>query len=76
MMIIVYLNIKYKFLLSVLLGILLSFADEYHQTYSLYRTPKIGDVGIDTIGIFTGTLCAWILVVSIKRLFIRREINS
>ena len=54
-------GIEYKknlIVLSVLLGLLIACSDEFHQLYSLNRTPKLFDVGIDTIGVTTGVICA------------------
>ena len=56
-------KIKYKFVVSIFLGMLLACADEYHQFYSLNRGPGLFDVGIDTLGVISGVILA---CVSIK----------
>ena len=53
---------------SILLGLLIACSDEFHQFYSLNRTPQLFDVGIDTIGVITGVLCAnFSIIVTIKK---------
>lgn len=42
--------------ISVLISLLLSLLDEYHQKFSLDRTPKMSDVCIDFTGALTGII--------------------
>ena len=70
------LDIDFSFLITLFLGMFFALVDEYHQMFSLNRTPKITDVGIDTLGVITGTLTAWIIVIFFKMIFKRREEKS
>lgn len=42
---------------------LLACLDEFHQLYSLNRSPRLFDVGVDTAGVITGVLLG---VISVK----------
>ena len=44
--------------LAIIIALLYSISDEYHQTFILGRSGKLIDIGIDSIGILlTGFLC-------------------
>ena len=51
-------NITYKkrIFITLVVGILYAILDEFHQSFSPGRTPKITDVYIDTLGIILGIL--------------------
>lgn len=53
---------KHKMIIAIFLGLLLACADEFHQRYSLNRGPGIFDVGIDTLGIISGVILAFVTV--------------
>ncbi|WLD93022.1 VanZ family protein [Alkalihalobacillus sp. AL-G] len=44
--------------LAIGLGILYAASDEYHQSFTVNRSPHIEDVLLDTVGIIIGTLLA------------------
>jgi len=44
-------HFKSIFLYSFILSVLFAISDEFHQTYTPTRQPKIRDVGIDLLGI-------------------------
>ncbi len=52
---------KHKTIIAIFLGLLLACADEFHQRYSLNRGPGIFDVGIDTLGIISGVMLAFVI---------------
>lgn len=45
--------------LSFFLTIFYAATDEYHQTFVNGRTGKFSDIGIDAIGVFSGTFFCW-----------------
>ena len=55
---------KWRILITLGLGIIYAILDEFHQSFSPGRTPKITDVYIDTFGILLGIL----LVLLIKKI--------
>ena len=56
---------------------LLACADEFHQLYSLNRTPRLFDVAVDTLGVISGVVFAVILVKIINKIYnkCRKENN-
>lgn len=47
---------KWRIVITILIGILYAISDEFHQSFSPGRTPKITDIYIDTLGIIFGML--------------------
>ena len=47
---------KRRILITVIIGIIYATLDEFHQSFSPGRTPKITDVYIDTLGVILGIL--------------------
>ena len=60
-------NIKNKwgFVVTIIIGVLYAMSDEFHQSFSPGRTPKITDVCIDTLGVILGA----VLVILIKIIY-------
>lgn len=60
-------NIKNKcgIVVTIIIGILYAMSDEFHQSFSPGRTPKITDVCIDTLGVILGA----VLVILIKTIY-------
>ena len=42
--------------MTIVIGILYAASDEFHQSFSPGRTPKVTDVYIDTLGVILGIL--------------------
>lgn len=57
-----------KLLVSIGVGVLYAISDEYHQSFVVGRGPSILDVGIDTIGVFSGILMVLIVISVYKAL--------
>ena len=51
--------------MTIVIGILYAISDEFHQSFSPGRTPKVTDVYIDTLGIILGVL----LVILIRTFY-------
>lgn len=58
-------NNKWRIIITIVVGILYASSDEFHQSFSPGRTPKITDVYIDTLGVLLGTL----LVLLFKEIY-------
>ena len=56
---------KWGFVITIVIGILYAMSDEFHQSFSPGRTPKVTDVYIDTLGIIVGAL----LVILIRMIY-------
>ena len=56
---------KWGFVVTIIIGILYAMSDEFHQSFSPGRTPKITDVCIDTLGVTLGA----VLVILIKIIY-------
>lgn len=56
---------KWRIIITIIIGILYASSDEFHQSFSPGRTPKITDVYIDTLGVLLGTL----LVLLFKEIY-------
>ena len=56
---------KWGFVVTIIIGILYAMSDEFHQSFSPGRTPKITDVCIDTLGVTLGA----VLVIFIKIIY-------
>ena len=50
------LHLKYKFSISILVGLIYAISDEIHQSFIPERTASPIDVGIDTFGVFLGII--------------------
>lgn len=58
---------KRRILITVVIGIIYATLDEFHQSFSPGRTPKITDVYIDTLGVILGIL----LVLTAREIYNR-----
>lgn len=56
---------KWRIIITIVIGILYAISDEFHQSFSPGRSPKITDVYIDTLGIILGIL----LVILIRMIY-------
>ena len=56
---------KWRMIMTIVIGILYAISDEFHQSFSPGRTPKVTDVYIDTLGIILGVL----LVILIRTFY-------
>ena len=56
---------KWRMIITIVIGILYAISDEFHQSFSPGRSPKITDVYIDTLGIILGVL----LVILIRMIY-------
>lgn len=59
------LKFKNKIIVAVLIGATYAVTDEFHQMFLDGRTPKIGDVCIDTCGVLFG-ICIVLGIIKIK----------
>ena len=62
------LHLKYKFLISILVGLVYAISDEIHQGFTPDRTPSPIDVGIDTCGVMFGIIVVLIIISVYKAL--------
>ena len=69
-------HLKYKFLVSTLVGLLYAISDEIHQGYTPGRTPSIMDVGIDTCGVFLGIVLVLIVISVFKALTEKENVKE
>ena len=53
---------KKVYAFAILTGMLYAMSDEFHQKFIAGRTSRITDVGIDTLGVITGTILFMIFV--------------
>lgn len=56
---------KWRLIMTIGIGILYAISDEFHQSFSPGRSPKITDVYIDTLGVIVGAL----LVILIRMVY-------
>lgn len=59
--------------ITTLVGMLYAAGDEFHQGFVDGRSPKFFDVGIDTAGVFTGTIFILIIYLLVRRRHERLE---
>ena len=59
--------------ITTLVGMLYATGDEFHQGFVDGRSPKLFDVGIDTVGAFTGTVFILIIYLLVRRRHERLE---
>ena len=62
---------KWRVIITIIIGILYATSDEFHQSFSPGRTPKITDVYIDTLGVILGVLLT-LLIRAIYREFFKK----
>ena len=55
-------NNKKIYIFAILTGMLYAMSDEFHQRFVSGRTSRITDVGIDTLGVITGTILFMIFI--------------
>ena len=56
---------KWRIIITIVIGIFYAISDEFHQSFSPGRTPKVTDVYIDTLGILVGAL----IVILIRTIY-------
>lgn len=66
-------SVKHRLIMAIFLGLLFACADEFHQLYSLNRGPGFLDVAIDTFGVITGVILAFINVKFGKKIYHKWE---
>lgn len=69
-------HLKYKFLISILVGLVYASSDEIHQSFIPGRTASIIDVGIDTAGVFLGIILVLIIISVYKALTEKQTTNN
>ena len=52
---------------AILTGMLYAMSDEFHQRFVAGRTSRITDIGIDTLGVITGTILVMIFINILKK---------
>ena len=55
-------NNKKIYTFAILTGMIYAMSDEFHQRFVAGRTSRITDVGIDTLGVITGTILFMIFI--------------
>lgn len=69
------LHLKYKFSISILVGLIYAITDEIHQGFTPGRTPSVIDVGIDTCGVFLGIILV-LIVISVYKALTEKKISE
>ena len=69
-------HLKYKFLISILVGLIYASSDEIHQSFIPGRTASIIDVGIDTSGVLIGIMLVLIIISVYKSLTEKKAIDT
>ena len=62
-----------KFIISIGIGFLYACSDEFHQLFVPGRTAKFTDVLIDTSGVIVGSILIFIVILSIKKVIVKKE---
>ena len=70
------LHLKYKFSISILVGLIYAISDEIHQSFIPERTASPIDVGIDTFGVFLGIIIVLIIISVYKALTEKKTIRE
>ena len=70
------LHLKYKFSISILVGLIYAISDEIHQSFIPERTASPIDVGIDTFGVFLGIIIVLIIISVYKALTEKKPIRE
>lgn len=58
---------KKVYAFAILTGMLYAMSDEFHQRFVAGRTSRITDIGIDTLGVITGTILVMIFINILKK---------
>ena len=61
-------KLKYRFLISILVGLVYASSDEIHQSFIPERNASIIDVGIDASGVLLGIILVLIIISAYKKL--------
>lgn len=61
-------KLKYRFLISILVGLVYASSDEIHQSFIPGRNASIIDVGIDASGVLLGIILVLIIISAYKKL--------
>lgn len=61
-------KLKYRFLISILVGLGYASSDEIHQSFIPGRNASIIDVGIDTSGVLLGIILVLIIISVYKKI--------
>ena len=69
-------HLKYKFLISILVGLVYAGLDEIHQSFIPGRTASIIDVGIDTSGVLLGIILVVVIISVYKALTEKKVIDT
>ena len=69
-------HLKYKFLISILVGLVYASSDEIHQSFIPGRTASIIDVGIDTSGVLLGIILVVVIISVYKALTEKKVIDT
>ena len=69
-------HLKYKFLISILVGLVYASSDEIHQSFIPGRTASVIDVGIDTSGVLLGIILVLIIISVYKSLTEKKAIDT
>ncbi len=67
-------HLKYKFSISILVGLIYAISDEIHQSFTPGRTSSPIDVAIDTCGVFFGIIIV-LIIISIYKALTEKEIE-
>ena len=69
------LHLKYKFSISILVGLIYAISDEIHQSFIPERTASPIDVGIDTLGVFLGIIIV-LIIISVYKALMEKSISN
>lgn len=69
-------KLKYRFLISILVGLVYASSDEIHQSFIPGRNASIIDVGIDTSGVLLGIILVLIIISVYKKLIKNKIIRQ
>ena len=69
-------HLKYKFLISIFVGLIYACSDEIHQSFIPGRTASVIDVGIDTLGVVLGIILILIIISAYKSLTEKKAIDT
>lgn len=69
------LHLKYKFSISILVGLIYAISDEIHQSFIPERTASPIDVGIDTFGVFLGIIIV-LIIISVYKALTQKEVKN
>lgn len=69
-------HLKYKFLISIFVGLIYACLDEIHQSFIPGRTASVIDVGIDTSGVLLGIILVLIIISVYKSLTEKKAIDT